>query len=244
MDIVYLVKNNQVNNSQELRYSLRSLQNIPHGKVFLVGEKPDWVTGVEYISVLQNRTKAQNVGANMRAAVASDAVSDDFILMNDDFFIMKPISNLPTLNFGPMSDVIADYDRRYPEGSKYIDTMKELYRLLLSRNIAAPISYELHIPMAVNKHNIREMYGASDRVYQMRSYYGNAYALGGEQTEDVKIFLDERHNPSEYNKYPEQYLREQTFLSATGGAFNRGLVGEYIRSQLHTPSPYELRATE
>ena len=60
MDIVYLIKVDPENDSEELRYSLRSLKNIPHQKVILVGEKPEWVTNVEFIPVAQTKTKHQS----------------------------------------------------------------------------------------------------------------------------------------------------------------------------------------
>ena len=45
MDIVYLVKNSRTND--ELTYSLRTLVNVPHDKVFLVGGCPDNIKKIE-----------------------------------------------------------------------------------------------------------------------------------------------------------------------------------------------------
>lgn len=241
MDIVYTIKHDPENNSEELRYSLRSLKNIPHDKVIIVGEKPDWVTNVTYIPVPQNLTKHQNVRNNFIAAVTSDEVSEDFILMNDDFFFMKPVPEMPNLHFGPMDEVIRQYEARYPEGTQYIDTMKALYRVLREKGIEHPISYELHVPMVISKQKARHLYlEVKERLYQFRTYYGNYFNIGGTQTPDVKVFVDPAHNAPEYNENPLAYLEMQTFLSATGGSFKRELVGEFVKSKFPEKSEYEL----
>jgi len=241
MDIVYLVKNDEENDSEELRYSLRSLQNIPHDKVVIVGEKPDWATNVTYIPVEQNKTKPENVAMNLSAAITSELVSDDFLLMNDDFFIMKSIPEMPSLNFGKITDVVADYLARYPEGSEYIDGMKTLHDILVDKGFSEPMSYELHSPLVLNKQNVASLHEKIEgRLYQFRSAYGNYFPNNSVTVPDVKIFLDATHNAPEYNENPSAYLERQTFLSATGGAFKRGPAGDFVRSSFPDKSPYEL----
>ena len=242
MDIVYLIKADPENDSEELRYSLRSLQNIPHNKVFIVGEKPDWATNVEYIPVPQIKTKIQNWRMNLVAAVNSELVSDDFIMMNDDFFITKQMSEIPNMHFGNMEDIIKTYNKRYPEGSDYISRMTKLYELLKDRGYAEPISYELHTPMVLNKHKVQQLYGDVEHkpLYQFRTYYGNHFNVGGYQANDVKIFVDPVHNDPAYNHNPDQYLSSQALLSTTGGSFKRGLPGDFIRKSFTEKSPYEI----
>lgn len=57
MDIVYLVKECRIN--EELTYSLRSLVNLPHDKVFLVGGCPTNIdkTKITHIPTLQGNNK-------------------------------------------------------------------------------------------------------------------------------------------------------------------------------------------
>lgn len=241
MDVVYFVKVDPENDSEELRYSLRSLRNIPHGKVFIVGEKPGWVTNVEFIPVPQTGSKSANVSTSLRRAAESNSISSDFILMNDDFFVMKNIAALPAYNFGHMKDVIKSYEMRYRESSKYIEAMKSLYDLLVTQGFRHPLSYELHVPMAVNRQRALEVFNqaAGTRVYQFRSYYGNHFDVGGITVPDVKIFIDPAHNHPEYTHSPDAYLQSQTFLSSTGGAFKRGRAGDFIRNSFPDKSVYE-----
>lgn len=240
MDVVYLVKNDPENDSNELRYSLRSLKNIPHDNVFIVGEKPEWVKNVTYIPVHQTAYKARNVTMNLRAAVMCDAISDEFILMNDDFFIMKQMPSIPPLYFGRMQDVIAQYEKRYPEGTEYIATMKKLNEVLIAKGFEDPLNYELHVPMVLKRSNMQILYDKEPGTYyQLRSYYGNYFSIGGDMAPDVKIFIDPRHNSPEYQKDPLGYMQKQQFLSSTGGAYKRGLAGDFIRAAFPEKSPYE-----
>jgi len=240
MDIVYLVKVNTKSNGNDLRYSLRSLKNIPHDKVILVGEKPDWVTNVTFIPVEQTDIKKANIENNLRAAIESELVSDDFVLMNDDFYIMKPISEIPNLNFGPMADVIQMYDDRYPDGSDYMRTMKAQYAELLASGYENPLSYELHVPMMMNKQKAKAFFTEiTEPVYQFRSFYSNFINAGGISVPDVKVFIEPRHNDKAYNANPIAYLENQTFLSVTGGSFKTGISGEFIKSKFEEKSIYE-----
>ncbi|MDB5176647.1 MAG: hypothetical protein JWN75_315 [Candidatus Saccharibacteria bacterium] len=241
MDIVYLIKTDSENDSEELRYSLRSLQNLPHGKVFMVGEKPDWATNVTFIPVEQSKTKSENWAMNLRAAVASSDISDEFVMMNDDFFIMKPIPEIPRTNFGSMKDIIDQYEQRYPEGSHYITSMKKLYASLQEKGISNPLSYELHTPMVLSKSKMTQMYQKQPGpYYQLRSFYGNIFNLGGESVPDVKIFIEPRHNSELYTIDPRSYLEQQVFLSSTGGSFKRGFAGTFVREHFSEKSVYEL----
>jgi len=241
MDIVYLVKNSLQNDSEELRYSLRSLKNIPHGKVVVVGEKPDWVTNVTFIDVPQLGKKNANWEKSLRTAAARDDISEDFVMMNDDFFIMKPMGEIPLTNFGTMLDVIAHYDQRYPDGSWYADSMRDQYKILTEKGFTNLMSYELHTPLVLKKSNVLQLYReVTEPLLQFRSFYGNYFHLGGVTVPDVKVFQNERHNDPFYNENPRAYLEQQIFLSSTGGAFKRGLAGDFIRASFSEKSPYEL----
>jgi hypothetical protein len=241
MDIVYLVKTDPENDSEELRYSLRSLKNLPHARVFIIGEKPSWATNVEYIPIPQTGTKGENVHANLLAALRSSDISDDFVLMNDDFFIMKPMDSLADYDFGPLKDVLDAYMVRYPDESDYINRKRMMYEHLLEAGFENPISYELHVPMRINKRDaLRIISEAKGRLYQFRTYYGNYVGLRSSTIKDVKIFLDPTHNDPDYTADPESYMQAQQFLSATGGSFKRGVPGDFVRKAFAEKSVYEL----
>ena len=198
MDIVYLVKNCYDN--EELTYSLRSLSNLPHDKVFMVGGCPSNLNkqNIVHIAVAQGPDKFANTRHNIGLICENPSLSDDFILMNDDFFILKPIKDVnEELNLcrGKIEDVEKAYKMRYNGGSNdYLIGMHQTRVYLQDRGFLDPLSYELHTPMVMNKQKVLEMftmpYLDSIKVLHWRSLYGNKYLKGSKVIEDVKLIYD------------------------------------------------------
>ena len=89
MDIVYVLKPDFQN--EELRYSLRSLENFPHDKVWFVGGQPNELTPDGRLNIRQwGDTKWERVKNMLARVCVADDISEDFWLFNDDFFILKP----------------------------------------------------------------------------------------------------------------------------------------------------------
>jgi len=86
MDIVYLVKKTKDDNI-ELRYSLRSLSNIKHDRVFFVWYKPKWIKNIIHIPYEDRNTKFENVKDKHK--IISELDIEDFIYMNDDFYFLE-----------------------------------------------------------------------------------------------------------------------------------------------------------
>ena len=76
MDIVYLVKDCTEN--EELTYSLRSLVNIPHDRVFIVGGCPRNIdtSKVIHFPILQTDTKYKNTTNNLKLICNQDNLSE------------------------------------------------------------------------------------------------------------------------------------------------------------------------
>lgn len=231
MDIVYIVRAGEVN--EELRYSLRSLKNIPHRRVVIAGYIPKWVHNVTAIPVEQRlMTKYANAEQNWQYAMNDTRVTDDFVLFNDDFFVMKPVPGVPTLHRGKLSDVI-DYYSNINSG-QYLQNMERTRDLLLEFGITEPLSYALHVPMVMNKKR-RKVLQATQLMFnekaldiQMRTLYGNFYHLGGDYYEDVKA-----------NKLDDEPNKKAEFLSSNDQTFMRGKIGQYIKDTFTEKSPYE-----
>jgi hypothetical protein len=225
-DIVYVVRPGDMN--EELRYSLRSLVNLPHERVWLAGHRPSWVRGVSHIPVTQEGTKYQNSTANLRAACESADVSESFILMNDDFFICQPVAFVPPLHRGPVDSVEAYYASR--GRGLYLRGLRETRDLLATLGYPSPLSYELHVPMPMTKKRVREMLkvGGHLPVLHKRTLYGNLFELGGAQIPDPKVLTRSPRFP-----------RDAVYLSTMPDTFANGQVGAHIRATFPHPGPYE-----
>lgn len=231
-DVVYIVREGDDN--EELRYSLRSVAaNLPHRNVVIAGYIPTWVKDVHAIPTNQATevTKYGKAMINWRAAVNNDYVSQDFMLFNDDFYIMQPIEYLKHFNRGPLRNVMHEYESK---GGPYLNGMKRTSKLLYDLGINDQHSYALHIPMWLNKTKYKFLIGGLEAAgyqldgIQMRTLYGNFWKVGGEYHRDVKINSpDETPDP------------EAVFLSSLDESFS-GKVGDLIRERFNTKCKYEV----
>jgi len=228
MDIVYPLKRS-AGPDDELRYSLRSLQNLPHGRVFLVGGRPAWAKNVEHIGTDRKHTKYKDAGNNIVAACRSREVSDPFILMNDDFFVMEPIREVPVLNRGKVRDVLRLYETRIGF-SKYIAGMRNTLDQLADYGYDDPLSFELHVPIVIHKDTYMQTRELRTRVdtWHIRTAYGAVMGLEGTTIRDVKV-----------NEAFES-VRPGPFASTSDRSFRQGMAGFQVRSKFRRPSPYEV----
>lgn len=216
MDVVYVYK---MQKSNELAWSVKSLKNIEHGRVLVVGDQPD-VEGVEHFKPPVNRwsmlSPVHDVINKLRYACSLD-ISDNFILMNDDFFICKP-TEIPVAHRGTLGDHIKWRNLK----DNYSGQLKKTKEYLENKGIKDPLSYELHVPMVFNRQRLADLIENTLPVITnsapilIRSVYGNIYNIGGEQMEDVKTRADHTG---------------LTFVSTNELSFE-GRVGDYVRSMV------------
>lgn len=229
MDIVYLVKDCTEN--EELTYSLRSLVNIPHDRVFIVGGCPRNIdtSKVIHFPILQTDTKYKNTTNNLKLICNQDNLSEDFILFNDDFFILKPIQ-IEELNIcrGTVREVLKEYKNKYGFNS-YIEGMEQTSIFLNDLGIKDVLSYELHIPMVMNKTNVLKMFSLPFikclNVLHKRTMYGNLFHKNSKPMKDVKVL--DFNTKVEYDK----------FLSCSDSGWF--IICKYIRNLFPDKSIYE-----
>ena len=181
MNFVYMCRDG---NNEELKYSIRSLyKHTESPTVWVIGGKPDWYCG-NYLRETQQKTKHENVRNNLRKLCASEDIPENFILMNDDFFIVKPVNEINSMHGGKLMKKIELY-RNWAPSSSYtkllINTRNELQRI----GISDPIDYAIHVPMPMEKSKLSQVIYPNLSV---RTMYGNMFSVGGEQVQDVKVY--------------------------------------------------------
>lgn len=222
MDIVYLVKFGNWN--PELKYSLRSLQNIPHRNVFMVGYTPEWVTNIVSVWVPSGKDRFYNTTKNIKAACKDKRISDDFVLMNDDFYINTPIDQVRPYHRGGLESMYLPSGEYQAQRNQAVDVLHEL-------NIKHPLNYDLHIPMVINKRKMLDVLQLmKDRGHShKRSVYGNIVRHGGDFMEDVKI-----------HGFDDTFSAEQQFISSNKDAVMHGPLGKYLKEKFNKKSVYEV----
>lgn len=171
-DIVYVYKKA---GTDILRYSLRSLVNVPVGEVFIVGDKPSWATNIVHIPYNFGKSKIQNEWGQLFEACRH---TEDFLLFNDDFIILKPIERYMFYR-GEIRRPSSAYYNAYLRTKKLFKDFK---------------NYEVHAPMFFVSEKFLNLSNEYDirRGYLHRSLYGNHYKCGGEKVKDNKIYRPPR----------------------------------------------------
>jgi len=177
MDLVYAYKKTDTN---ELRYSIRSaVKHLKFDKIIILGEKPEWLDALEIYVPDTAATKAENVINKLRAT-DDNRVSEDFIYMNDDFFLLQDYLEIPYY----YNYTIKDWVEKYPrEKGLHYEHLIKLYKEFPQGKY-----FEIHFPIVYNKKKLKaviEKYGLSDTL-MTRSYYCNEYKVKAVQTKDYK----------------------------------------------------------
>jgi hypothetical protein len=181
MDLVYICRDGE---NEELRYSIRSaVKNLAHDKIWVVGGKPDWYIG-NHISVDQEKDKYENARNNLKAIVKSENISESFILMNDDFYILNKVSTVPYMHAKTLNDKIENRDDKF-SGNSYMNILRRTLPIIYNKVDGPVLDYELHVPMVMEKKKLSLILRYKGL---WRSVYGNIFNVGGIEITDVKVY--------------------------------------------------------
>lgn len=220
--------------NEELRMSLRCFEaNHPdHGDIWIVGYKPNWLTNVHYIpgNVYRGQHGHQNcnVYGNVLAAAEHPDMPDRFVISNDDIMLTEPISEIPVFYIGYLKDQIAhciSKPRTWWQRSLILT-----YETLTKAGYDNPLSYELHIPIPVDKQPMAETLrkyadiNFSGIPPQWRTLYGVVNDIGGVQRPDCKARVR-----GVQVRYP--------YFSTTDSSYR--FYRNYFMEQYPQPSRYE-----
>ena len=177
MDVLYYVGGGSMRHNIELRFSLRSLEKYGKNinRVFVVGNKPDFLQNVEYIWVDDKYQWWRNAFEKTKAAIKG-GISKDFLLMNDDFFMLASFdaTKYPYYNRGEMPT----------DGTEYQKVIANT-RKILEREGKSTYHYGVHCPIRINGEKYLELEKYFKHPVSARCLYGNLYAKG-KKTSDCK----------------------------------------------------------
>lgn len=209
-DVIYVVRPGARNDA--LRFSLRSLANLPHHRVFMAGYMPPWVRNVTHVPVHRRNNKFVSIEENLRAAVSHSAIGENAVYFNDDFYIMEPIDEVPVLHDGWAAD--------YKRTGELMWRMKKTIQVL--GGAVPPTSYELHVPLPIVTERVWKLMEEIPHGVMWRTWYGNMAHIGGIQINDVKS--------------RDGTIHPGPFLSTSPKAFT--WVKEHLEDALPQGGPY------
>lgn len=229
-DIIYITRPG-AGNSAELRYSLRTLANLPHNRVFVSGHKPDWCHNVTHIPGKNDHPSSfYNQIANLERGLQHPDMGDDVVVMNDDFHILQPTDRIPVVHKGE----VGDHHEVPATAGKFWAGVIRSCLLLRTWGFDPPFfTYEMHMPFPIQRDRMLALLAEARRSTQLtgiqyRTLYGNYYQLGGVQEPDVKV-----------SNLTHTWEDGQRFVSSSDKSFTRGSVGHALRKTFLNKSAYE-----
>lgn len=226
MDVVY---NCRTGKNEELRYSMRSVyDNLDYDSLWVVGGKPDWYAG-NFVEHGWDESKEVRERLGFGAIVGTPEIAENFILMNDDFFVLQKTNNVINWNGGLLKDKVRMYDQIAPI-HRYTLLLKKTYSYLISQGIKDPIDFEMHTPMVMNKTNLSYIV---DMPMLTRSLYGNMFNVDSEYHKDVKVYPR-----GQFNNRTFDMSQETQYLSSMDETFST-IRDVILKDRFKTSSPYE-----
>lgn len=225
LDVVYCLKNQP--NGEELRYSLRSLKNLPHRNVWIYGGCPVWAQNIRHVPMLQPYTKWRNTAKMLFEISQNTEISKNFIWFNDDFFVLQPCEKL---EYWYENDLGWRKKRTTRASGMYslYGQQIALAEKTLRENGKDTRNFELHLPIIFNRYKLGNVCRKYPDVAIRRSMYCNEYGIKGVPKKDVKI-------AGVSGKIPPR----SAFVSSSDGSFASGEVGKAIKKRFPERSTYE-----
>lgn len=151
-DIVYIVSDKTKNNHFDLRFSIRSVQKYLSQQVndiYIVGYKPKWIKDVKHIPAKDSfQFKSTNIINKILLACKNQNISQNFLLMADDYIITK------SFNIQEMPQYYYNSPSTYNQKIKHIYMLmvRSTFKILKQKfNISDPKRFDKHYPTLINK---------------------------------------------------------------------------------------------
>lgn len=218
--------------NQELRYCLRSIEKhlTGVGNVFIIGECPEWLTNIIHIPFTEdprNRYRDRNIMLKMTEACKDSRVSDDFMMVHDDHFLLADYEavDFPYYHMGPMNEGQGQYG--YTK-----DNTRSLLSFAESFN-----NYDCHCPIVFNKQLFMRSVALADWSkwygYCLKTLYCVMNGIEGECIEDIKIRM-----PLKADEI-KQAIAGRKWLSIGDRCFQPGGMWDVLNELYPNKSRYE-----
>jgi hypothetical protein len=227
VDYVYICR---PGDNEELRYSIRSVfKYATNPRVIVFGGRPSWYSG-EYVAIKEQKSKFNNIHNAVYEIAHSDLVSENFVLMNDDFYLLKPFDGVTTYHGGSLQNKIDKY-KMFCTNLRYANMLQATHDKLRLQGIEEPIDYDMHVPFPMVKSKLQETVKYKT-LY--RSTYGNLADVGGIEINDVKVY---KNGPMTEMSF--DYLNNDSlFISSLDGSFEL-ILNDLLREEFPYASPLE-----
>jgi hypothetical protein len=212
MDIFIPVGGPQNNDYRELRYTLRSLEKhmLDLGTVYLAGDLPSWLTGVEILNILDiPNNPNRDVQNKLMFFCQQEEPTEDFLFCHDDTLANEDFT----------AEDLPFYCAQEGQGS-----------------IHNPLYFQVHTPVRYNRKYYSELFANPDnnKVASPRAFYLNYYQAPATKIDEVVLRVGAGVKP-----YHEQ-IAGAPFYSLNDRAAGKPEFEQMMADLFPEPSKYEL----
>jgi hypothetical protein len=190
MTLAYILGDGSKHDNLELRISLRSAEKyLNPKKVIVCGHDPgflsDKVTYIPNYPPKKDNDAAFGIKENLLALCKSDLVPDEFILSNDDYFYLAPMTDFPYYHKGELRAAM----ERIGSGIFYGHLLATA--VVLEKKKLSTKHFDCHWPIVYNKKKLLKIIEEQNWNVPLgptiRSLYCNTLGIEGRYVDDVKI---------------------------------------------------------
>jgi hypothetical protein len=196
--------------------------------MWIVGDVPDWVTGVHALPLSPHPDKFRNQQASLTAFVNHPDAPAQAYLFNDDMFVMQPIVGpLPTFHLGSTEAFIRHRDNAWIRAVRHTaDWMRHL-------GYGDVHCYEAHTPLLFDTAKLRDM--LADYPIGWPLAVGEMYPAAGVGGEGVNVG---NAKCGATDSVTSKLGLDMPFLSCSPESW-AGRLGDYVRAVFEEPCRWE-----
>jgi hypothetical protein len=243
LDVVYLLGTGSIWDNNEIKYSLRSLQKYAKGirNIYIIGEKPDFLdySQVKHFPFEETSKRGnQNIAEKVYFASTIEELSDNFIFINDDHFLLKP-TQLDEIPYYAKNKTLRESVHPEQRFHWYPRILINTDKVLSSQGYST-YHFDVHTPIVYNKQKFQEVYlhfkseietGAGMVV---KSMYSNYFGIQPIPYNDCKI-----NKEVSYSRLTP-YLEDKFVFSIGDEILRNGEFKQWMVDNYPNKSKFEL----
>lgn len=212
----------------ELRFALRSIDQHLTGvdNIVIIGTPPDWYKGEFKEAKDYNHRKQFSIYSKLLVACELENVSEDFIMFNDDHFLLKNIMVLQIMDWhnGYLKDTL-----HRNHGIRYKEAIANTLQLRPDA-----LNYDIHTPCIYNKSAFKYLFSNRTDEICIKSYYFDWRNSPFErEMPDLKI------NQLLSKEAIKELIKDRLFFSTSTNGMKKPMI-ELLNELYPKPSKYEL----
>lgn len=222
MDVLYTLGKGSLYENQEIKQSVKLLQkHVKYDRLWIIGEEVKLDTNYNFIPFKDCLTRTNNVFRKIVEVCENYDISDNFLYMMDDVFILKDIDidNYPMYHSGELKD--------FPNSGSYFKELNNTKEFLIKNN--KPIlNFGVHCPIVYNKKKIMEIDSFYWKEVNGKNNQLNPRILYGNYTEGNKVFTKDCKLIRDYPMEELKTLLKDKEWFSIGSRSYEGNIKKYL----------------